>query len=486
MTAKHKISRSLLLLSTLLMTACGGGSSDEVKTDLQVIIDKIPDTQQVTPVVPSFAVRQVDIPVVENAVLRHVHRNSVSGNILPTGQYIDSQNGKVEQKNILGLYSSVEKNDNNSYEISLEDNGLAYFRVTNTKQNGKVRVHNFYGVPAGHYMTFDTTNVDDDALDNVQSQCRNVSIRITELPPKMDNSRLLINGRVITDVKYADNKAYKEQLTLCPIDDNQHYLAIVAFENTAHDISYGFNYYQQLQDNDLLELAIEHQAEMILWSADMPIDNEFQLSGLNSKWRVQVPLYVTPDSGGTNNSHQNGFLPKFTALDLDSYHFTSDVTELSSGVSIYKRQFNADLTQSDFIINQIQFDQITLKSLDLTWNNIGHHQAKLITGTIFDQSLTQTYAFMSMDPEVLSDNRLVFALDDVPLLLASSLVGLIGASGTQDNNLSFAADAGLYAGYLYWPNKDRASTDNADLFISANGSLLIQFLLEQVLTQESP
>ncbi|WP_281560036.1 hypothetical protein [Thalassomonas sp. RHCl1] len=464
----------------LLITACSGGSGGDKDVINPPPADPIPDTVAVSAVIPEFISQQADIAQVESAVLRHVHRNTVFGNIHPKGDYIDSNNAKVEQLNLLGFYSEIEKNTDNSYQIPPQDNGLAYFRVTNTKANGKVRVHNFYGVPPGHYMTFDSTNADNEAKDNYQTFCRNVSVRITDLVKSAsEQARLLINGRIISDAVFSGNKAYTETLSLCPVDDGGHYLALVVYENAQNDISYGFNYYRQLQDNDLLEITLEHQAEMIPWSADLPIDNEYRLGGMNNKWRVQVPLYISPEGG---NSHQSGTSPKFSELGLDSYHFTSDVTDSSVGMAKYQREFAGDTLQNEFIINQLVFDDINLNSLDLTWNNSGTHQPDIISGTIFDQGLTQTYAFMSMDPDLLAQGRLTFPLDDVPHLITSSLVGLVGASAAQEANFNFVGDAAFHAGHLYWPQTHASDLNGTDLIITANGSEFIQLLLGQLTT----
>lgn len=478
---------AMILLSQL--AACGGGGSNTTTPPPPPPpppppVQLIPDTAAVAAIATPQVQAADDIQVVNQAVLRHVHRNTVIGDFKPTGNYIDSPNGKVERLTSIGLYLEVERQADDRYTIEPDDNGLAYFRVTNTKPNGSVRVHNFHGVPVGHYMTFDTTNVDDD--DSFESQCRSVGIRLTNLPQQVaSTARLQINGSVKADAVYQDGQGYVEQVTLCPVDQGQHYLAVTVFETDDAGIQYGFNHYQGLQEGDLLEIDIEHQATSISWTSDHPIDNEYQLNGMRKGWRLETGLYTS-----LPQDSENRFIPQFGALTLDSYRFNSDVTDLDVGIKQFNREFATGLTQLDFDINQIELEEVKFNPLELSWKNVGQDQPQVVSGIIFDSGLTQTYAFLSMDPDVLNDAEFDFPLDNITLLADSTLVGITAASGTSADSLRFVSNAAIYSGFLYWPGVDSNNPDisrhnNTDLFITANGTELLQFLLEQKVEEQT-
>jgi hypothetical protein len=216
-----------------------------------------------------------------------------------------------------------------------------------------------------------------------------------------------------------------------------------------------------------------HQADTIGYLADHPIDNEFVLAGLKSGWRVQTNLYTSEEQDS-----QNPFIPQFDALVLDTYHFSSDITDQSVGIKMFNREFATDLTQAEFTINDIQLDEVSLTPLEVSWQNVGQSQPQMISGIVFDTDFTQTYAFMSMDPDVLNDEKFRFPLDDLELLLNGGLVGLTGSAGIGGGGLSFVGDAGLYSGLFYWPNPSQANGRNSDIFITADITELLQILLE--------
>ena len=461
---------SLLLLSQL--TGCGGGSSST--------IDPPEPPSQVSPIPTTAAKAAIaqpqpgSIPAppasVSDAVLRHVHRNTVEGILKPDGNYIDSPNGKVERLTGIGLYADVDRQADNTYKIEPKANGLSYFKVTNTKPNGSVRVHNFHGVPPGHYMTFDTTDVADD--DNYDSKCRSVSIRLNSLPQQPSaTARLVVNGNLRSNAVYHQGQGYVQDVNLCPIDQDDNYLAFVTFEQQAQTVEYGFNFYQDLQDGDLLEVDVEHQALARSWSAEHQIGERYSLYGRNPHWNVQIGLYASMEVSGAN-----GFYPHFAELNLDTYLMTSQKTVDSGGVSYFDREFSADLTQVHFPNNAIALDNLSLGPLRLTWDDVGVNKPKVVTGILFDVGLTQTYAFMSMDPEIINGGRLNFPLDDVQLVADSALAGITGSADIGDTGMQFVGNAAIHTGFLYWPNG--TTQINSDLFITADINEFLQILLE--------
>jgi len=461
---------------TFFISGCSGGSN--VPTPTAPVeppqASLIPDTPAISPLAPLVA--KPPLPAIAGptqAILRHVHRNTVSGVLSPKGDYVDSDNAKVEKRGILGVYFDVERQVDNRYVIDPEDNGLAYFRVTNTKPNGSVRVHNFYGVVPGYYMTFDTTDVDFQRPENPLSACKKVDLRLVGLPTMSPSSRLLINGRLITDAVIEQNKAYLQQINLCPINLAKNYLVMVVIENSETDIRYGFNFYQDLAENDFLEVDLDQQAEIVPWTADHEIGNEFDLYGIQYGWQIFQYLYSSPE-----RDNFSGTFPKFPALGLSSYQFSSDTTDLTSGVDINTREFTSELQSANFVINNIKLDNLSLNPLRLTWKNIGANRPKVISGLIFNTSFTQTYAFMSMDETVLNNEEFNFPHDNLSLLLDSTLVATTGAAGTESNDFQYLSQAALFTGFLYWPTEQTIGKNNSDLFITANGTALLQLILD--------
>ena len=437
----------------------------------------IPTTQAKAPVASPAAVPAVTPAAVDKAILRHVHRNTAKGNLLPDGKYIDSNNAKVERRGPFGLYIELGRNADNTYVIEREDNGLAYFRVTNTKPNGKVRIHNFYGVPTGYYLSFDSTDAEDKSTGSPADLCRKVDIRGTDVPAAGTGVRLLINGRVQSGVKYANNQSYVEDVTLCPVD-GQHYLAVIARDDGDGAVRYGFNFYRDLKDGDVIELALAHDAEMAPWKASKAIDNEFDLAGIRHGWSREITLYKSPENSAQNTGLGGNF-PKFNALALDTYRFRSDTTDLSVGNSNVHREFSADLAQVNFTVSEIRLADITATPLAIRWESVGADAPKLVSGVMFNAGLTQTYAFMSMDPEVLSERQFDYPVDDLKYLVDTAFSGVTGAAGIGDGEQGFVGDAALMTGFLYWPNRQGISGNNADLFLTADLGKLLKFLLSQ-------
>jgi hypothetical protein len=461
----------LVLLSHLSGCGGSGNTSGTTATTSPSSVSSIPNTQAVAAVGAPPASNETSEPAVVNqAVLRHVHRNTVAGILKPDSDFTDSPNGKVERLSGIGLYIDVERQADNTYLIDPKSNGLSYFRVTNTKPNGSVRVHNFHGVPAGHYMTFDSTDIED--IDNDDNLCRKVAIRLTNLPQQVaSTARLLVNGRTTTNVIYEQTKGYVQEVDLCPINQNQHYLAVVVFEGQPGNIEYGFNFYESLQDNDLLEIDVTHLAENLAWSTDYPIGEILSLHGMNPHWSVQVGLYT-----GSSEQSQSGFYPHFAQLTLQTYRLDSEIIDFSSGIKVFNREFTAGMSPIHFANNNMVLNNVNLNPLQLSWQSDGIDKPKVVSGVIFDTDLTQTYAFMSMDPQVLADNQFDFPIDDIELVADSSLVGLTGAAGISENGKQFIGNAALTSGFLYWPSNPEPN--NSDLYLTADVTQLLQLLMD--------
>ncbi|MFT5161830.1 MAG: hypothetical protein ACI9FJ_000397 [Alteromonadaceae bacterium] len=450
-------------------TNSGGNTTTNPPTPPSPVVVNIPTTTAMTPsgVPPQRSVSESE--VVETAELRHIHRNT----IISSSGFIDSPNGKVERLTSIGLYLEVDREEDNIYRIAPRSNGLAYFKVTNTKPNGAVRIHNFHGVPVGNYLTFDTTNVADG--DNLESRCRLVNIRHNNLPQQVaDTARLQINGLVL-GTNYNDTQGYTEAVKVCPVSQSGYYLAMVVFEEPNQPIKYGFSYYQNIQDGDLLDINIQYEADTVAWTSNQPIDNEYQLAASKQQWFTKRSLYLS-----LPQSSDNRFIPQFPELAVDAYHFSSDVTDLTVGIKMFNRQFAPDLPQVNFVaINDIEFDEVRLNPLDLSWQNVGQSQPEVISGLIFNINFNQTYAFMSMDPEVISNQQFNFPLDDIEHLLDGGLIGLTGAAGTSDGDRSYISSAALFTGFLYLGNpEDPTLNNNSDLFITAQATELLQLIFE--------
>jgi len=465
----------------LTVVSCGkAGSKSTTITPSEVLVQlkKIPATQAASFVTePSITSPVIEIPKVEHAVLRHVYRESINGKLSPFADFLESPNAVVEQHIAFGFYTEISAEEDDSYIIELDDNDLAYFRITNTRPSGRKRVHNFYGVPAGYYMTLDTTDIDHEK--NTESSCRNIAVRIDNLPLPINlSARLMINGQVINDAVYEDGQAYQEYVNLCAISQDKDYLLVVAYEDEERDIKYGFNYYKGLVDDDLLEISLDHQADIIEWSSDHQLDNSFSLSGKKDGWSVAINLYHNELQNG-----MNGYLPKFSMLALESYHFLGRYEESRGGINAVKREFSANDVTVSFDVNQMQIDDINLTPNQISWQSIGQDSEKIVSGIIFDQSLTQTYAFMSMDPDVLRDKQFNFPLDNIELLLESAVSSLVAASGTADKQHHFVSSAALFSGFLYWPSTSDeidANQLNSDIFISGDGSELLDLLIKEL------
>jgi hypothetical protein len=457
----------------LFLASCGGGSNNSPAPLPPA--SKIPITSAVVAIPPLLPITPV-VPVNPNptkAILRNVYRNTVSGDLKPDANYVDSDNATVEKRGILGLYFNVNREADNRYLIDPESNGLAYFKVTNTSPNGFKRIHNFYGVVPGYYMTLDSSSNNFQAPANPFSHCKNVAIRIVNLPVLLANSRIIINGAWHSNAVIETNKAYLNQVNLCPGDANKHYFLSVVVENSASDIRYGFNFYQDLNDNDLLEININQQADIVPWTSDQALGKSYDLNGVVTGLSIQQRLYSSPDGGKFS-----GTFPEFTAVAITSYRFKSDTSDLTIGVDLNTREIMGDAQQADFTINDIKLNNVSLTPLELSWQNIGNDQPNVVTGTIFDIGFTQTYAFMSMDPGVINNAKFTFPIEDLPLLIDSSLASLIGAAGTANSNSRYLGESALYSGFLYWPPLPETSLDNSDLFLTATGNDLLQLILD--------
>jgi len=212
MKLKKTIKQNIVFLSIFslvsILTGCGGGSSPSPTPPPP---SKIPKTTAVTPIAPLTPVPQPPIippPVTNQAILRVVHFNTVKGVATPDANFIDSDTAKVEKRGLLNLYFDVNREADKTYHIDTESNGLAYFRVTTTKNSGSKLIHNFMGVVPGNYMTFDTKDAPSPPPQNPLQSCKNISIRMTNLPTINANARIMVNGHDLTGTIIEQNRGY--------------------------------------------------------------------------------------------------------------------------------------------------------------------------------------------------------------------------------------------------------------------------------------
>ncbi len=124
---------TLLLSSTFFLANCGGGSSPPPPA--KIPSSKIPKTSAVAPIPPLVAAAPTpSTPAPNQAILRVVYRKTLSGVLSPNGDYLDSENVKVEKRGLFGLYANVSRQADKRYGITPEQNGLAYFKVTTKKK----------------------------------------------------------------------------------------------------------------------------------------------------------------------------------------------------------------------------------------------------------------------------------------------------------------------------------------------------------------
>ena len=476
-TPKRLISIFFLVIAT---ASCGGsGDSSDPNTNSQnTTTNPAPLVSAVAPVsapgVVSESFEDPQLPVVENAVLRHVHRNAFSFPVDVNGTYIDSPNATVEIRGPLDIYFPIDQNENLTWTIEPEDNGLAYFRIINTKPNGAVRVHNFHGVLPGHYITFDSTDVDNDIpASTINAMCRHVDIRVAVSTDESSILKLQVNGtRRSRSERSGGSDTLVEGVQLCAVNED-YYFAMVTWESSPGNVQYGFDYYRNLSDGDLLELNLDYQSTAIPWSSDVTIDNDFVLSGNNERWSTTQKLFT-----GSYSEDEARLVPLFGELDMDSFIFrASDGIRLGS--RSFEREFNVGLTSLDLDLNDIVYEEVELTPVDIKWQSLGSEAAASVSGVIFDSSLTQTYAFMSMDPEVISEQEFNFPLQDLELLLDSSFIAMNAtAPGVNSGNLSYLTTAGIYSGFVYLPNGIANQRNfNSDHLISVNISEALETLL---------
>ena len=435
---------------------------------------EIPDTLARTPVsTPSVSLPLLTDPD-GNAVLRHVVRSSVSGPVLPSGNYQNSGTATVERRVRGENYEALTAEDDGRYLIAPEDNELAYFRVINTATGGAIRVHHFHGVPAGHYMTFDTDSGDEVvATDN----CRDVAVRVLSVPTERpDDHRLLVNGLQSSLPVYDDSRGYLRTASVCAIDQSGHYLATVVYDDGAGGIRYGFNFYQGIADGDTLEIDLSEEAGSVSWSASHDINEAYTLAARQPGWSRTVTLY-TPPATDNESLGQSGTFPDFAALPVAGYRFTTTISDANSGSFSVQRDVALASTEVEWQINPLEFGGSSISVRESTWDNNGEGTPGVVSGVVYDGQ-RQTFAFMSMDPQVLSSNSIDFVLDDQLLLFNADEIGLTLAATTDQDNLEFASSAARQAGFRFWgfPAKNEANVDMASnpALLGNLSSLLVQ------------
>ncbi len=348
----------------MLLSACGGGSGSTPATT--------PNPAPSDPVIPpGAAVTPVAMPIIElptrrtvpndRAVLRHVYRDEfLAGIALPDAT--DSPNGRVEVRNLLGLYSSWDRNETDGFSIPLEDNGLAYFRVINTKPNGSQRVHLFHGVPAGEYFTLDSTDID---VENqfAAEPCVTTTIRLENVEPVVSGRRFLVNGAPVTDIDFANSQAAINNVRVCPLLGSDIYMAFVVEESPAA-VRYGFEFYQDIADGDLLEVALDNLARMVNWTSDVAIDAGIGMTAVSPDWGRQK-LYTAANSDDLVSS---GSLPMFDALPTGSLLLATGGFDSGRGLVNHQREISPDSTDIALNLNGIQLSDVSLGPLSLTWD----------------------------------------------------------------------------------------------------------------------
>lgn len=470
---------------SILLAACGGGGSTEststtsTGTTPPVTTSPVLPVQNIAPpvAVPTSsagAFEDPEVPHVDNVVLRHVHRNTFGFPIDVNGGYIDSPNAIVEIRGPLDIYFPIERNENHSWTIEPENNGLAYFRVVNTKPNGSVRVHNFYGVPVGHYITLDSTDVPNDIpASTISSECRTVDVQVAVATDDTSITNLQINGTVRTrSTDSTIEQTTVEDVQLCAVNDD-YYFVMATWESEQGSVEYGFNYYQSIDEGDLLELELDHLSTTIPWSTDVNNENSFVLRANDSRWSTTQKLFT-----GDYDDDAPQLVPVFDELSVDSFVFrTTDGVTL--GQRSFEREFAPDATELNFDLNDIIYEDIELTPTSLHWQSNGTDHASVVTGVIFNSQLTQTYAFMSMDPEVINDRDFDFPLQDIELMLDSSFILMNAtAAGKDSGNLNYLTTAGIFSGFVYLPNGIQNQRNyNSDHLISVNISETLELLL---------
>lgn len=453
----------LAIMAAFSASSCGDDSNDKNPNGGNGPASEIPDTLARGPVnAPSVSEPLLTDPG-GNAIVRHVVRASVSGDVTPLGNYTASTTGTVERRVRTNVYETVAAGSDGRYLIAPETDQLAYFKVTNVDAAGATRVHNFDGVPSGYYMTFDTaTGASAGGTGNTATtECRDIAVRILGLPAeKKGDHRLLINGQVISSPVFEETKGYVKTINLCAIDQSQHYLATVVSDNGADGIRYGFNFYQGLDKADLLEINLAQLATTVTWSADHAINDAYSLAAQKNGWSRRITLY-SPRAVETASFSQNGTFPGFDAIPLDSLRFISTTQDDNTGAVTLQRDVAQQQLTVNFDIDNLLIGDTRLESLGVGWDNTGNDKAAVVTGVLYDGTV-QTYAFMSMQPEVLNDDNIDFDIDSLPVFQAADSAGVNLAAGDAPDNLHFVSRAARQAGFRFWPYP-AATTGNVDI-----------------------
>lgn len=473
---------SIACLSSLLF-ACGGGGSTATTTTTPTTTtgttSPVLPPQSIAPPVAAptssaGAFEDPEVPQVDNVVLRHVHRNAFGFPIDVNGAYNDSPNAVVEIRGPLDIYFPIDQNDDETWTIEPENNGLAYFRVVNTKPNGSVRVHNFYGVPVGHYITLDSTDVPNDIPDStINSECKMVDVQVAIATDDSSIANLQINGTVRARSTESTNEQTRiKDVQLCTVNDD-YYFVIATWESEQGSVEYGFNYYQRIEEGDLLELELDHLSSTIPWSTDVNNENRFVLRANESRWSTTQKLFT-----GDYADDALQLVPVFDELAVDTFVF-STTDGVTFGQRSFEREFAPDATELNFDLNDIIYEDIKLSPTGIKWQSNGVDHASVISGVVFNSQLTQTYAFMSMDPDVINDRDFDFPLQDIELMLDSSFILMNAtAPGKDSGNLNYLTTAGIFSGFVYLPNGiDNQRNYNSDHLISVNISETLELLL---------
>jgi len=257
------------------------------------------------------------------------------------------------------------------------------------------------------------------------------------------------------------------------LDVDGHYLVLLAVQLSKTDIRYGFHYYQNLNDNDLVEIGITDLADIIPWTSDQDLSEGYSLYGFQSGWDTSITLYGRGIGGDFS-----GNFPRFTALNLTSMTFDSNFSSKGKGIHNVTRRFDPLNNSLDIQSHQIELKSLSLTPLDLSWTSSGSAQAEIVTGMVFGAGLKHTYTYATMDDSIISSGKFDFPIDDIPDLVDGLLFSVAASASISAGNQGFISNPAVFSGYLFWPFYNPANTPDSDLFLNVNGSELLQYLLD--------
>ncbi len=449
----------------LLTTACGGGGGGgRVVTPPPPPVSKIPSTTAITALAAPERV-SVETPTdATMAEVNHVYRDNFQ---------IQSPNGVVEEVIFNGIYRDVDVDDDGKYRIEPRSNGLSYFKVTNTKPNGSKRIFYFYGVPPGEYVTLDSTDIDDEAV----SACKKVQLRVVGLTG--ESSAFRMSGTEPAGLIREGSKAYVKEQSICPLSANGDFMAFVT-EETNGQVRYGFSFYKDLNDNDFIEVNIQHDAEMVNWNSDDEIALAMNINAYRADWNSPIKLFTSaPSNSETTPSGVSGQMPTFPAIDWDRYEATPDRIGKRGD---HVRSFAADASEVSFSYTELNITDMAVTPLDVSWDISGADSSTILGGTVFNSSLRQSFAFMTMDPDVIEDGRLIYPVDDLDELSDGYVLLLSAANNLDINRFNHGETPALMSGLIYaYQDHGSIATDSVtDATVSGLVVELVEQLLEEL------